>query len=243
MDTLYRVHDAEKLGLAHFPPVEASIAALVQVPNLTLLSKDATCPNKQCRVSEVILKCAYLASMSATRLGNYNSILVAYQCHLLRSLSENHRPSPQQLDELRLVNKNLLRVSKLNRQDVSENHRPSPQQLDELRLVNKNLLRVSKLNRQDVGRLWLSQVCVSDRDKAPLLDAPITPGHTFGPTMDMMLQKSITQLVHLLPKRPSPVRKPVANWSPRPQQPQRSLPVVMFGTNPRLLVVEALIGL
>ncbi|MGH0139194.1 UNVERIFIED_CONTAM: hypothetical protein FKN15_042676 [Acipenser sinensis] len=46
MDALYRVHDAEKLGLA-------SIAALVQSPNLALLSKDATCPNKQCRVSEI----------------------------------------------------------------------------------------------------------------------------------------------------------------------------------------------
>ncbi|RXM31833.1 hypothetical protein EOD39_6635 [Acipenser ruthenus] len=58
-DALYRGQDAEKLGLAHFPPVEASIAVLVQVPNLVLLSKDAACPKKQCQVSEVILKRAY----------------------------------------------------------------------------------------------------------------------------------------------------------------------------------------
>ncbi|MGH0147517.1 UNVERIFIED_CONTAM: hypothetical protein FKN15_017237 [Acipenser sinensis] len=94
MDILYRVHDAEKLDLAHFPLVEASIAALVQVPNLTLLSKDATCPNKQCWVLEVILKCAYAASVFAARLGNYNIILVAYQSHF-----QSHRPCPQQLDE------------------------------------------------------------------------------------------------------------------------------------------------
>ncbi|MGH0182940.1 UNVERIFIED_CONTAM: hypothetical protein FKN15_014430 [Acipenser sinensis] len=50
MDALYRVYDAEKLDLAHFPPVEASIADVVQAPNLALLSKDAACPNKQCRV-------------------------------------------------------------------------------------------------------------------------------------------------------------------------------------------------
>ncbi|MGH0123820.1 UNVERIFIED_CONTAM: hypothetical protein FKN15_029942 [Acipenser sinensis] len=53
MDTLYRVH-AEELGLTQFPPVEASIAALVQAPNLALLYKDAICPNKQCRVSEAL---------------------------------------------------------------------------------------------------------------------------------------------------------------------------------------------
>ncbi|MGH0154262.1 UNVERIFIED_CONTAM: hypothetical protein FKN15_040401 [Acipenser sinensis] len=71
MDALYMVHDAEKLGLAQFPLVEASIT-LVQVPNLVLLSKDATCPNKQCRVSEVILKHAYSASAFAARLTSYS---------------------------------------------------------------------------------------------------------------------------------------------------------------------------
>ncbi|MGH0116147.1 UNVERIFIED_CONTAM: hypothetical protein FKN15_074788 [Acipenser sinensis] len=102
MDTLYMVHDAEKLDLAQFPPVKASIAVLVQAPNLALLSKASICPNKQCRVSEMILKRAYLASAFTAWLGNFNSILVDYQSHLLL-LSDNHRPSPLQLDELCLV--------------------------------------------------------------------------------------------------------------------------------------------
>ncbi|MGH0158109.1 UNVERIFIED_CONTAM: hypothetical protein FKN15_039830 [Acipenser sinensis] len=48
---------------------------------------------------------------------------------------------------------------------------------------------------QDLGRslaslivacrqLWLSQARVLDVDKAALLDAPISPGHTFGPAME-----------------------------------------------------------
>ncbi|MGH0171834.1 UNVERIFIED_CONTAM: hypothetical protein FKN15_062192 [Acipenser sinensis] len=78
-----RVYDGEKLGLAQFPPVGASIAALVQAPNLALLSKDAIYP--------------YSASAFAARLGNFNSILVAYQ-----------------LDEQCLLNKNLLHLSRLN---------------------------------------------------------------------------------------------------------------------------------
>ncbi|MGH0165671.1 UNVERIFIED_CONTAM: hypothetical protein FKN15_070518 [Acipenser sinensis] len=61
------------------------------------------------------------ANAFVTWLGNYNSILVAYQSHSLRSRSESFRPSPQQLDELRLFNKNLLRVSQLNGQAIGRN--------------------------------------------------------------------------------------------------------------------------
>ncbi|MGH0165924.1 UNVERIFIED_CONTAM: hypothetical protein FKN15_050055 [Acipenser sinensis] len=71
--------------------------------------------------SEVILKIAYSASAFASWVGNCNSILEAYQSLLLRSLSENHRLSPQQLDELCLVNKNLLHVAKLNGSAIGRN--------------------------------------------------------------------------------------------------------------------------
>ncbi|MGH0121739.1 UNVERIFIED_CONTAM: hypothetical protein FKN15_075155 [Acipenser sinensis] len=56
--------------------------------------------------------------------------------------------------------------------------------------------------------LWARML---DRDKALLLDAPIAPGHTFGPVVHKMLQRShrmresTKELVHLLPKRPPPV--------------------------------------
>ncbi|MGH0160054.1 UNVERIFIED_CONTAM: hypothetical protein FKN15_038481 [Acipenser sinensis] len=92
-----------------------------QVPKLALLTKDAACPNKQCRVSENILKRAYSVGVFAALLGNYNSILVAYQTCLLKAVSESHRPSPQQLEELRFLNKNLLRISNLNKQAVGRN--------------------------------------------------------------------------------------------------------------------------
>ncbi|MGH0142510.1 UNVERIFIED_CONTAM: hypothetical protein FKN15_001837 [Acipenser sinensis] len=206
MDALYSLHDTEKLGLAQYPLVEASIATLVQAPKLALLTKDASCPNKQCWVSEVFLKYAYSASTFASRLGNYNSILVAYQACLLKSLSESHRPSRQQIEELRLVNKNLVSVFKLKRQ-----------------AVGRNLAALIVARRQ----LWLSQAHVPDVDKAQLLDAPIKPKHNFGPAVDEILQRShrtqgsTKELVRLLPKRPPPVGKPVANWCPRPQQPHR----------------------
>ncbi|MGH0122180.1 UNVERIFIED_CONTAM: hypothetical protein FKN15_015485 [Acipenser sinensis] len=156
-DALYKVFDADKLGLNHFPPVEASIEALVQTDNLSLLSKDAVCPNKQCWVTEA---------------------------HLVSSFTD---PGPT-----------VLRLSKLSAQ-----------------AVGRNLAALVAARRQR----WLSQACVSEGDKIVLLDAPVTPGHTFSPAVDDMLQhshharESTMELVHLLPKHPPPGQKSRDNSS------------------------------
>ncbi|MGH0158193.1 UNVERIFIED_CONTAM: hypothetical protein FKN15_040458 [Acipenser sinensis] len=105
-----------------------------------------------------------------------------------------------------------------------KSHRPTPQQLEELWLVNKNLLRISKFNGQAAGRNlavliytrrqhWLPKVRIADGDKAPLRDAPITPGHTSGPAVDDMLQReSMKELVRLPLERPPPVCKGAPSW-------------------------------
>ncbi|MGH0145360.1 UNVERIFIED_CONTAM: hypothetical protein FKN15_021117 [Acipenser sinensis] len=65
----------------------------------------------------------------------------------------------------------------------------------ELRLLSNTLLQISGLQGQALGRslaglivahrqLWLSQARVHDADKAALLDAPISTGHTFGPAVE-----------------------------------------------------------
>ncbi|MGH0122087.1 UNVERIFIED_CONTAM: hypothetical protein FKN15_010501 [Acipenser sinensis] len=91
---------ADKLGLAGFPPVDSTIAALVKVPLVGGLAKDPACPTR--RLTETHLKRAYAAE----------------------------------------------------------------------------------------AQLWLSQARVPDADKAVLLDAPISPGHTFGPAVEEILQSS-----------------------------------------------------
>ncbi|MGH0186159.1 UNVERIFIED_CONTAM: hypothetical protein FKN15_020412 [Acipenser sinensis] len=71
----------------------------------------------------------------------------------------------------------------------------------ELHLLSSTLLQISGLQGQALGRslaslivahrqLWLSQARVPDVDKTTLLDAPISPGHTFGPAVEEILQKS-----------------------------------------------------
>ncbi|MGH0123752.1 UNVERIFIED_CONTAM: hypothetical protein FKN15_058949 [Acipenser sinensis] len=202
VDSFYTVFEADKLGLTNFPPVEAPIAALVQAANLSLLSKDVACLNKQCRVTEVILKRAYVASAFTTRPGIYNSFLVVYQVYLIRSITETNKPLSQQLDELCLISRNLLWPSKLSGQSIG-----------------RNLAGLVASHRQ----LWLAQACKLDGDKTALLDAPVTPGHTFGPAVDEMLQQSqrawesTKELVHIFPKRPPPPRKPATQLHPNPQ--------------------------
>ncbi|MGH0178763.1 UNVERIFIED_CONTAM: hypothetical protein FKN15_014488 [Acipenser sinensis] len=102
----------------------------------------------------------------ANLLGSYNIILVAYQAHLIGSIADTRKPSSLQLDKLRLISRNLLRLSKLSGQ-----------------AIGRNLAALVAARRQ----LWLSQARVLNRDKTALLDAPVTPSHTFGPAVDKML--------------------------------------------------------
>ncbi|MGH0136745.1 UNVERIFIED_CONTAM: hypothetical protein FKN15_016859 [Acipenser sinensis] len=122
---------------------------------------------------------------------------------------------------------------------------------DELRLIARTLLRLSKLSGQAVGRNLVAlvaacrQLYLSQGDKTVLLDAPVTPGHTFGPVVDGMLQRSHrvreSAMVRLLSKRPPPVRKQQQQqqwqsglqWRPRFQAPQgqaHPLPSAAVGT-------------
>ncbi|MGH0117565.1 UNVERIFIED_CONTAM: hypothetical protein FKN15_005067 [Acipenser sinensis] len=102
----------------------------------------------------------------------------------------------------------------------------------ELHLLSGTLLQISGLQGQALGRslaslvvarkqLWLSQVRVPDADKASLLDGPISPGHTFGPSVEEILQsshrerKASLQVATLLPSR-----VPARGRSSQPQSPQ-----------------------
>ncbi|MGH0183427.1 UNVERIFIED_CONTAM: hypothetical protein FKN15_012112 [Acipenser sinensis] len=204
--TTYRVHEGDKMGLVQFPPVGSTIPALAQPANLALLSKDAACPNKQCRVTEVLLKKAYSANAFVARLGNYNTCLVAYQSHIWGSAAEGGL-ALDQTEELRLISRMLLRLAQLLSQ-----------------ATGRSMAALVAARRQ----LWLSQARLTENNKAALLDAPITPGHTFGPAVDDLLLRSkaareaTKAFSDLAPKLAPPPKK---QWyqrpPPRPQwQPQ-----------------------
>ncbi|MGH0175767.1 UNVERIFIED_CONTAM: hypothetical protein FKN15_071388 [Acipenser sinensis] len=104
----------------------------------------------------------------------------------------------------------LVSVSKQSAGNTPGQHGRSPNGLprwhpaigtSELCLVSSTLLQISGFQGQALGRslmdlvvarrqLWLAQARVPDADKSALLDAPISPGHTFGPVVEEILQCS-----------------------------------------------------
>ncbi|MGH0138329.1 UNVERIFIED_CONTAM: hypothetical protein FKN15_010530 [Acipenser sinensis] len=108
----------------------------------------------------------------------------------------------------------------------------------ELGTLSQLLVKLAQLNVQAQGRsiasmvvarrqLWLSQARVQEPDKAPLLDAPITPGHTFGPAVEEMLQCSVKareaslQMAKMWPnKQFQPKQSQEQPWRKTPPQQQ-----------------------
>ncbi|MGH0130069.1 UNVERIFIED_CONTAM: hypothetical protein FKN15_040806 [Acipenser sinensis] len=113
---------------------------------------------------------------------------------------------------------------------------PSVALRTELGAIAQLLVKLAQLAQQGrsiaslvVARrqFWLSQARVQEPDKAPLLDAPISPGHTFGPAVEEMLQRSVKareasqQLAKMWPSKPFQSRRPQEHqWRMAPPQQQ-----------------------
>ncbi|MGH0116180.1 UNVERIFIED_CONTAM: hypothetical protein FKN15_074821 [Acipenser sinensis] len=198
------MHGASEAGLASFPPVGAAFAALVKAPTLSGLAKDPSCPNRQCRITEAHLKKGYAAATEVVRLSNVASLLTVYQATLLRDLPEC--PSAALRTELGTIAQLLVKLAQLN-----------------ARAQGRSIASLVVARRQ----LWLSQARLQEPDKAPLLDAPISPGHTFDPAVEEMLQRSIKareasqQLAKMWPSKPFQPRRPQERqWRRAPPQQQ-----------------------
>ncbi|MGH0128055.1 UNVERIFIED_CONTAM: hypothetical protein FKN15_036100 [Acipenser sinensis] len=166
--------------------------------------EDPTCPNKQCRITEVHLKRGYSAATEAVRLSNLASLLSVYQAALIKDLPDY--PSVSLRAELGLIAQLLVKLAQLN-----------------ARAQGRSIASLVVARRQ----LWLSQARVQEHDKAPLLDAPITRGHTFGPAVEEMLQLSAKakeasqQLATVWPCRPFQLKRPQEHqWRRTPPQHQ-----------------------
>ncbi|MGH0132293.1 UNVERIFIED_CONTAM: hypothetical protein FKN15_059377 [Acipenser sinensis] len=133
-------------------------------------------------VMETHLKKAYTAEAQVTQLANMVGILTAYMGGILREA-----PLPELVaSKLRLLSGTLLQISGL-----------------QVQAIGWSLASLEVARRL----LWLSQARVPDTDKAALLDAPISPGHTFGPAVDEILYcshrecEASQQVAALLPPR------------------------------------------
>ncbi|MGH0149239.1 UNVERIFIED_CONTAM: hypothetical protein FKN15_030243 [Acipenser sinensis] len=115
----------------------------------------------------------------------------------------------------------------------------------ELGTVTQRLVKLAQLNAQAQGRsivalvvagrqLWLSQARVQEPDKAPLLDAPITPGHTFGWAVEDMLQRSAKaheasqRMARMWPNKPFQLKRPQEHQWRRTLPQQQAHPRDMY---------------
>ncbi|MGH0182395.1 UNVERIFIED_CONTAM: hypothetical protein FKN15_009407 [Acipenser sinensis] len=137
----FNMQGASEAGLASFPPVGAAFAALVKSPTLSGLAKDPTCPNKQCRTTEVHLKRGYSAATEAVRLSNLASLLSVYQAALVKDLPDY--PSVSLRAELGLIAQLLVKLAQLN-----------------ARAQGRSIASLVVARRQ----LWLSQARVQEHD-------------------------------------------------------------------------------
>ncbi|MGH0141468.1 UNVERIFIED_CONTAM: hypothetical protein FKN15_074076 [Acipenser sinensis] len=125
------------------------------------------------------LKRAYAVEAQVTCLANTVDMLTAYMDGVLR---ETPLPEPV-TTKLHLLSSTLLQISGLQGQALSRS-------LASLVVA--------------LTQLWLSQARVR---KTALLDAPISPGHTFGTSVEEILQRShqeceaSLQVALLLPPR------------------------------------------
>ncbi|MGH0164725.1 UNVERIFIED_CONTAM: hypothetical protein FKN15_076063 [Acipenser sinensis] len=194
----FTMQGAGEAGLASFPPVGAAFAALVKAPTLSGLTKDPSCPNRQCKITETHLKKGYAAATEAVRLSNVASLLTVYQAALIRDLPEC--PSVALRTELGTIAQLLVKLAQLN-----------------ARAQGRSIASLVVARRQ----LWLSQARVQEPD------ALISPGHTFVPVVEEMLQRSIKaheasqQLARMWPNKPFQPRRPQERqWHRAPPQQQ-----------------------
>ncbi|MGH0163286.1 UNVERIFIED_CONTAM: hypothetical protein FKN15_064844 [Acipenser sinensis] len=144
--------------------------------------------------TEAHLKKAYAAKAKVTHLANTADLLMAYLGGILRSV-----PLPEPVaSELRLVSGTLLQISGFQGQ-----------------ALGRSLAGLVVARRQ----LCLSQARVPNADKSALLDVPISPGHTFEPAVEEVLQHShreraaSLQVAVMLPSH-DPVWERMRRWHP-----------------------------
>ncbi|MGH0124455.1 UNVERIFIED_CONTAM: hypothetical protein FKN15_018775 [Acipenser sinensis] len=203
---LASLEGARALGLAQFTLVDSTIVALVRAPPVGDLSKDPACPNGQCSITVAHFKKVYAAEEQVTRLANTAGLMTAYLDGILRSA-----PLPEPVaSELRLVLGTLLQISGFQGQALGRS-------LGDLVVARR--------------QLWLSQARVPDEDKSALLDTSITPGHTFGPAVEEILQcshreqEASQQVAAMLPSR-TLVRERMRRWCPPvPQTVTHKVPI------------------
>ncbi|ROL29786.1 hypothetical protein DPX16_0843 [Anabarilius grahami] len=214
---LTAVDGADAKGYENLPPLDEAVAAHLYPPAAVGWKTKRALLSKPCRTTSTMAGRAYSSAGQAASALHSMAIFQVYQAKLLRSLDESGLDAPA-FKDLRSATDLALRATKATAQ-----------------AIGRSMASLVVLERH----LWLNLTEIKDQDKAPFLDAPVSPSGLFGPAVEgfterfTAAQKSSQAMRHFLPKRssrprPAPAQQtkpaPSASQAAPPKDHQRSRP-------------------
>ncbi|XP_012697214.2 uncharacterized protein LOC105912761 [Clupea harengus] len=157
---------AKESGYLSFPQVEDAVAGYLS-PTMRLGQKPLL-PTRVARHQAGLAEKSYLAAGQAACSSNTAALLQRYQAKLLTELSSSLGSDNELVVELRRATDLSLRLT---------------------RCTSQALGRVMGAAVATQRSLWLSEAQLSDREKAPLLDAPVSTTGVFGDVVGTMTAK------------------------------------------------------
>ncbi len=181
------------------PRVEEALASYLS-PDVASSLKAPVLPTKPCRVTSSLVGRAYIAAGRAGACLHTMALMQAYQADFLKDLDEGEGPTPGDLAELRRAADLSLRVTK-----------------ETARAIGRSMAAMVATERH----LWLNLSGIKEKDRAFLLDAPISPSGLFGDTVNMVAdrfqeaKKQSAAFKQYLPRR-SKSKKAALSGRPQP---------------------------
>ena len=140
------------------PQVEETLAGYLS-PGTSSSLKKPTLPTKPCRMTSSLVGKAFQAAGQAGAALHTMAVLQAYQADLLKDLSTGGSIDEEAFLELRRATDLSLRATKQT-----------------ARAIGRSMAAMVSTERH----LWLNLTGIKERDRAFLLDAPVSPSGLFG---------------------------------------------------------------
>jgi hypothetical protein len=191
---------ARENGYGMMLRVEQPLASYLSPESASSL-KAPVLPTKPCRDTSSLVGRAYMAAGRAGASLHTMAILQAYQADLLKDIDQGEGPTPEDVAELRKVADLSLRVTK-----------------ETARAVGRSMAAMVVSERH----LWLNLSGIREKDRAFLLDAPISPSGLFGDAVNTVVdrfqeaRKQSAAFKQFLPRR-SVSGKSAPSGQPQPQ--------------------------
>jgi hypothetical protein len=165
--TYSNISGAKFYGYGAMPKAEETLASHLSAESSSSLKAPAL-PTKPLRNTSALVGKAYSAAGQASACLHTMSILQAYQADLLKDMSESEEVSSDMVHELRQAADLSLRATK-----------------ESAKMMGRTMAALVAAERH----LWLNLSDMKDKEKAFLLDAPLSPSGLFGDAVDVVIEK------------------------------------------------------